>query len=413
MSRDWVPRQLAELLRRDGNDKWMKLAVFTSLSDGCRPRCSQIWPATRNFARPDARETLAQLTTQIGARGREEDVAAVIKVIESLPGDEAALASTLMQALAKSGSHLRLPAGGKASALLAELLTTAHRTATDSKRPIAERAEAVRTLALGSFADSREILIDSLASRQSTTVQRAGVAALDQFNEVAVGDILVAAWPRLTPRVRQAAADALYSRPQRLLVLLDAADKGKIPLSELDASRLRVAAESDNAALHDRAKALQARMKLGRRKDVIDAYRGALALKGDAAKGKAFFQKTCVACHKLEKVGNDIGPNLVAFQARGAEAVLINILDPNLEVNPQYVEYVVLTRDGRTLTGLLAAETSTSITLKRAQGETDIVLRADIEKMRSTGLSLMPEGLEQQLDQQGMADLIAYLMSVK
>ena len=146
---------------------------------------------------------------------------------------------------------------------------------------------------------------------------------------------------------------------------------------------------------------------------MIDAYRGALALKGDAAKGKAFFQKTCVACHKLEKVGNDIGPNLVAFQARGAEAFLINILDPNLEVNPQYVDYVVVTRDGRTLTGLLAAETSTSITLKRAQGETDIVLRADIEKMRSTGLSLMPEGLEQQLDQQGMADLIAYLMAAK
>src|SRR6185437_10759296 len=221
------------------------------------------------------------------------------------------------------------------------------------------------------------------------------------------------AWPRLTPRVLQAAADAIYSRPDRLLVLLEAADKGKIPLSDLDPSRLRVATESDNTAVRDLAKTMQAKAKLGKRKDVIDAYRGALALKGEPAKGKVIFQKTCVACHQLEKVGNELGPNLVSMQARGPEAILINILDPNLEVNPQYVEYVVLTRDGRTLSGLLSAETATSITLKRAQGEMDSVLRADVAKMRSTGLSLMPEGLEQQFDQQGMADLVAYLMSVK
>jgi putative heme-binding domain-containing protein len=62
---------------------------------------------------------------------------------------------------------------------------------------------------------------------------------------------------------------------------------------------------------------------------------------------------------------------------------------------------------------MLAAETANSITLKRAENATDTVLRANIKRMRSGKVSIMPEGLEQQIDVQGMADLIAYVMSVK
>jgi putative heme-binding domain-containing protein len=101
------------------------------------------------------------------------------------------------------------------------------------------------------------------------------------------------------------------------------------------------------------------------------------------------------------------------MQNRGAEAVLVNVLDPNREVNPQFVDYVVTTADGRTLTGMLAAETANSITLRRAEGATDTVPRALIKQMRGGRVSIMPEGLEQQMDNQGMADLIAYVMSAK
>jgi putative heme-binding domain-containing protein len=112
-------------------------------------------------------------------------------------------------------------------------------------------------------------------------------------------------------------------------------------------------------------------------------------------------------------VGHEIGPNLATLQTRGADTILLNVLDPNREVNPQYVNYLVTTRDGRTFTGMIAAETATSVTLKRGDDQSDTILRIDIEQMRSTGLSLMPEGLEQQIDRQGMADLLAYLMSLK
>ena len=111
-----------------------------------------------------------------------------------------------------------------------------------------------------------------------------------------------------------------------------------------------------------------------------------------------------------ESFGSRLG---AAMAARGPEAILVNVLDPNREVNPQYVEYAVTTRDGRTLTGLVAAETAAGVTLKRADGATDTVPRSDVAKMRSTGLSLMPEGLERQFDPQGLADLISYVMQAK
>jgi len=118
------------------------------------------------------------------------------------------------------------------------------------------------------------------------------------------------------------------------------------------------------------------------------------------------------ACHRVEGIGHEIGPNLATVQNRGADFILLNVLDPNREVNPQYVNYVVETKDGRSFTGMVAAETATSVTLRRAENLSDTILRIDIERMRSTGLSIMPEGLEQQVDRQAMADLIAYILAL-
>ena len=97
------------------------------------------------------------------------------------------------------------------------------------------------------------------------------------------------------------------------------------------------------------------------------------------------------------------------MKARGPEAILVNVLDPNREVNPQYLSYAVRLLDGRTLAGMISSETATGVTLRRADNQTDTVLRIDIDQLKSTGQSLMPEGLERQIDQQAMADLLAYL----
>jgi len=82
-------------------------------------------------------------------------------------------------------------------------------------------------------------------------------------------------------------------------------------------------------------------------------------------------------------------------------------------VNPQYVNYILQNKAGKSVTGLIAAETANSVTLRRQENQQDTVLRDDIETLRSSGLSIMPEGLEKNLDRQAVADLIAYLLSIK
>jgi putative heme-binding domain-containing protein len=81
-------------------------------------------------------------------------------------------------------------------------------------------------------------------------------------------------------------------------------------------------------------------------------------------------------------------------------------------VNPQYLNYVVETKNWETYSGVISSETATSVTLRRAQGLEDTILRANIESIRSAELSLMPEGLELALKQQDLADVIAFLMSL-
>ena len=91
--------------------------------------------------------------------------------------------------------------------------------------------------------------------------------------------------------------------------------------------------------------------------------------------------------------------------------MLIAILDPNRAVEPQYVNYVAQTKDGQTVSGVVARETGNSVTLRVPGGQEQTVLRADLESFRSTGLSLMPEGLEAGLSPQDLADLIAFVRS--
>jgi putative heme-binding domain-containing protein len=186
-----------------------------------------------------------------------------------------------------------------------------------------------------------------------------------------------------------------------------------VAVADLDAARVKGLETSKSGAVRERAAPIIASLNLARRQDVVDAYRPALALPGDAARGKAAFRKVCASCHRLEGAGHEIGPNLASMRNRGAEAILLNVLDPNREVNPQYVNYLVALADGRTLSGLITAETASSLTLARAENATDTVLRRDVEELRSTGMSIMPEGIEKQVDQQTMADLIGYILSAK
>jgi putative heme-binding domain-containing protein len=125
--------------------------------------------------------------------------------------------------------------------------------------------------------------------------------------------------------------------------------------------------------------------------------------------GQLVFEKTCSACHSWNGKGHAVGPDLASAASRDPQALLAHILDPNQYVLPEYVQYVAADRQGRVFTGLISAQTATSITLKREKNATDTILRVDLEELTTTSKSLMPEGLENDISVQDMADLLAWL----
>jgi putative heme-binding domain-containing protein len=111
----------------------------------------------------------------------------------------------------------------------------------------------------------------------------------------------------------------------------------------------------------------------------------------------------------LQDAGFVVGPDLAALANKSTEYLLTSILDPSRQVDSRYIEYLATTKAGRSLTGILASETATSITLKGQEGKEHVLLRADLDELQSTGKSLMPEGLEKDLSKQDLADVMAYV----
>ncbi len=412
---------LMRLLRRDSADRWMQAACLSSLHEGAGPVLVALLGdvAFRKDAR--LRPLFQALVAQLGQEKRPDDLRRIVEAINGLPATEDALLLTLIrglsEGLAKSGRRLDdvldTQAAQGVRQAFQKLLAGARTTAADARRKPKERAEAIQTLALAPFGEARDVLAALLDPREGREVHLAALAALNRFTDHAVAPLVLEAWPGLSPQTRAAAGEVLLARPERVDALLTAVEKGTFNPGELEPARIEFLRTHRGDKVRARALKLFANLKSARRQEVVDAYMPALKLPGDAARGKELFAKACATCHRAENVGHEIGPNLAAMQNRGPEAILLNVLDPSREVNPQYVTYVVATRDGRTLTGMIAAETATSITLKRAENQTDLLLRADIEELRGTGTSLMPDGLEKDLTPQGLADLIAYLLGLK
>jgi putative heme-binding domain-containing protein len=128
-----------------------------------------------------------------------------------------------------------------------------------------------------------------------------------------------------------------------------------------------------------------------------------------AARGRAFFESRCAACHQYAGLGNDFGPDLTAARTGGREKLLTSIVDPNREVLPQYFICSVETKDGESISGIVRNETATTVTLRQPGGSERTVPRSNIASMKTASQSFMPEGLEAGLSTQDMADLIQFI----
>jgi putative membrane-bound dehydrogenase-like protein len=268
--------------------------------------------------------------------------------------------------------------------------------------PLLGRENASRT-------DDLKRLAGLLAASRPTAIQSAAIAALARIPDDAVPPALVAAWTGASPAVRTRITDALLNRPAWQVALLDAIDAGRIPAGQIDTARRQRLIGAVDPAIRERAEKLFAGSLNPDRQKVIDDYKSALSLTGDATRGKAVFAKSCSACHVLDGVGHAVGPDLAALVNKSPLYLLSEILDPSRNLDSRYAEYQAVTKDERTIAGILVAENATGITLRGQQGKDESILRSDLESLRGTTKSLMPEGLEKEVSRQDAADLLAYL----
>src|SRR5687767_9666724 len=166
-----------------------------------------------------------------------------------------------------------------------------------------------------------------------------------------------------------------------------------------------------DAAIREQATSLLGKLTAGSREKAIEKFREALNLAGSAAGGQKLFAVRCATCHRLGSEGHALGPDLASVRANGKEKLLISIIDPSRDVTPQFTGYLLETRDGESLSGLIINETTGSVTLRMAGGAESVVARANIASLQSQGKSLMPEGLEEGLSRQDMADLLEFIVA--
>jgi putative heme-binding domain-containing protein len=289
-------------------------------------------------------------------------------------------------------------------------LEDAKKTAGDDQADLADRQRALELLGYSEFAAAKPALVALLDSKQPQAVQIAAIRTLSGFRDQEVAAILLEPYRGYTPAVRSEAVDALLARPERLGPLFDAIESRLAGVSHIPQTRRTLLMQHADLKIRERALKLFSADAPSPRKEVLARYRAALTAPADGQRGRKVVERECMTCHRLGDKGYEVGPNLLTIKHRTAEEILTHVLDPNREVPPGFLEYVVALDDGRILTGVIAEETATSITLRRPQGVEETILRQNIEELSNTGHSLMPEGLEQKVNVQEMADVLAFLL---
>jgi putative membrane-bound dehydrogenase-like protein len=253
------------------------------------------------------------------------------------------------------------------------------------------------------------VFAEFLTPHHAEELQLAALQGLTMIKSPKTAEVLLESWKGYAPRLRAQVLDTLLSRDDFTAQLLEQMERKKVLPLEIDASRRQRILEHKNASLKKRAAGLFAEVIPPERAKVLEAYRTAATLPGDSERGAKLFTKTCAACHQYTGMGPQVGPDIAAVKDKSPEGLLIAILDPNRAVEARYINYLAVLESGQTVTGLIASETSTSLTLVGADGKRHEILRRDLQELTSTGKSVMPEGVEKDLSQQDIADIIAFV----
>jgi putative heme-binding domain-containing protein len=263
--------------------------------------------------------------------------------------------------------------------------------------------------ALGSIpAGALKGLANLLNIRNSLQLQELAVDSLARFPSLKVPKLLLGSWKEQAPSIRSRILTLILRREEWIAALLDAIQSGLIATGEVGALERAGLTSHPNAAIRKREKALLGATDTNRAA-VIRKYQAVKTLAPDPARGFAVFEKYCTPCHRLADTGHPLGPDLAALVDKSTDALLAALLNPNASVERKYSQYTAVTDDGRVTTGIISEETGTSVTILAKEGKRAVFLRNRLARLESSGKSMMPEGLEKDLNPQAVADLISAL----
>lgn len=404
---------LAGIARRDCADPWMRLAILGT-PPARVPALLAACVSDPRFADPASG---AQLLQDLGRflGGSSENTATPATVIasgEKLPMEfEFAIWSGWVDGLSKNRERAKSFdwSGMRSSEAWRSLRDRARTALGDEAAPLTLRVQAVSLLQREPLEEVEELFVERLSPRQPRELQLAVARAIGAYGTGEAAELLIGRSRGLSPAVRAEVVDMLAGRPTWHGPLFAAIEGGAIRATDVSVSRRGLLLKSADAGIRGRAEALFGASAVSSRQAALDASRPALELAGDPRRGFETFRRECAGCHRSRDTGFEVGPPLGSVKNRSPQELLVHILDPNREVGPNFVDHVAVLKDGRTLTGLLLSETETQVVLVRAQGLRDEIPRQEIDELVSSGKSLMPEGLEQKLPPQDLADLIDYL----
>lgn len=288
------------------------------------------------------------------------------------------------------------------SAILENILTTPK----DNLKPYQ-----IELLKFGDFARTSTPLLDFLHPKYPFENQKAAWEALSSYESREVGKLAIENWKTLSPRIRRFASDYLIYNEINHGILLDAFDSGELHVSEFnfDLERRRHLLFDASEEIQRRARKHFTDAGVTTRKEALMAKRQSLGMEGDPQSGKMVYDLHCASCHLMAGSGSAVGPDLTEIYRKSKETLYHDILDPNAAADPPFINHIVERGDGSTTSGVLIEESDLAITLRQINGHEEIISKEDLIAIRSTGLSLMPEGFESVLSDQELADLLTYL----
>ncbi|MBS1737905.1 MAG: c-type cytochrome, partial [Bacteroidetes bacterium] len=430
-----------KLLFSDINDKWVQIAALSASSS----QTASLLKVVLNRFRSDvpAYTSLVQrLSAMTGIGGKEEDIHRLLN--EAVNGDVkqavkyAALLQGLEQGLKSRKSLLAISSNDQQllaqaffqhpskemreaafqllkwngiidSSLKQHAVLQAAGLMKDTTQPAGRRAEAIRFLSFGDIGSYSDELKKLMNTKEEFSVQLAAMQTLGLVKGTAIGEYIIEQWPVLSPSIREAAIGIFMADSSRIALLIDALETNKINPGYVSFSGSVQLMQNSDENLRNRARTLFTKSQREAER-INKEYQKALQLNGDTVKGNEVYVQNCAICHQVRgKTGVAFGPDLGTIHNWIKEDIMAAILDPGLSISSGFDTWSVELNNGETVQGIIASETSAAITLRNSLSVDRTINRQDVKSLKSLNASLMPTGFEKKINQQQMADLLAFL----